>query len=340
MTVRQSTPLFALTILLALTCQSFAQGGDCEGDMFDPTSDMEWDNAFPITIAGLEINKNNNQDPPMMYMPAICACPGLFGYPALGIGVTYWQPIMLIEIEKRPGCSAAWGGTTILSGYKKLHSEQGYFKHDRGAAQATKMQVHAYEYPVFSFYDIFKTVACVSPSGFDLMFMSEIDPMWQDDEWSGIMNPEAGLFASKIAQYACVVDSVAANVRFPIDAMFWCAGTWGGVYPLSGTANQSMYTFQLNHLVLAKYLAWASRIGIAYTTIGPSARCFGHPNPIWVKSQYRVDQAAPFHRSGSPLVIGALPIKQTPWMITNAPTKESTVDILWQGQQCCMRIYY
>ena len=312
----------------------------CQGDTFDPTSDPEWDNAFPITIAEMPINPPGNKNPPMMRMDPICECPGIFGYPSLGLGVTYWQPMFLVETEKMAGCSAAWGGDSLLSGYFELNSEQGFFKDERGSAQATKMQVHVYEYPLFSFFDTFKATSCASAAGVDMMFMSEIDSMWQDDAWSAVMNPEATLFTSKIAQAACAVDSVAANINFPLEPLFWCAGTWGGIYPMSGTANQSLYTFQLNHLVMAKFLALAHRVGMAYTTIGPSATCFGHPNPIWTKSQYRVDQVYPISRDGSPLVIGAMPIKQRPFMITNTPALESTVDLIWQGQQCCMRFYY
>lgn len=309
----------------------------CKGRFFNPISDPDWNNIFPITIMGIRLGGNSN--PPMMHVPPVCVCPGPLGIPSIGIGITYWQPMYIAEIEKHAGCASSLGGQKILSGYSGLNSEQGFFASDKEAAQSTRMQLHWYEYPVFGMLDIFKGLACKSESGFNLMYVSEIDPTWQSDAWAGIFNPEAGLFANVVAQTACIVDSVAANISYPLDPLFWCAGTWGGVYPTAGTANQSLYPFQLNHLVLAKFLARQARLGLAWQTIGPTAICSAHINPIWIKSQYRVNQVYPIRRRGAPMPIGAQPIRQRPYMVTNPPGLDSTVDLIWLGQQCCARVY-
>ena len=109
--------------------------------------------------------------------------------------------------------------------------------------------------------------------------------------------------------------------------------------PMAGTANQSINPNQLNNLVMAKFLARQARLGLAWQTIGPDAICGAHPNPIWIKSQYRIDQVYPINRRGSPLVIGALPIKQYPFMLTNPPGLDSTVNLIFEGQECCIRSY-
>lgn len=328
------------TASLASTTQSDSQGSTanaCHGQTFNPASDPDWNNLFPITVLGVSVGGNAN--PPQMYVPPVCVCPGIFGIPSYGIGVTYWQPMYIAEIEKIAGCASSLGGQKILDGYDGLNSEQGFFLPDKGAAVSTRMQMHWYQYPIFSILDIFKSMICRSESGFNLLYVSEVDSMWQNDTWAGIFNPEASLFANLIAQAACIVDSVAANLAFPVDELFWCAGTWGAVYPLAGTANQSLYPYQLNHLVLAKFLARQARLGLAWRTIGASAICSAHADMFWVKSQYRVDQTYPINRRGSPLVIGAQPIKQNPFMLTNPPGLDSTVSLIWQGQQCCIRSY-
>lgn len=320
---------------------SSVEGGSlnaCKGSFFNPITDPDWNNIFPITIMGIQMGGNSN--PPMMHVPPVCVCPGrLLGIPSPGIGITYWQPLYIAEIEKTAGCASSLGGVKLLSGYAGLNSEQGFFGSDKGATQSTRMQLHWYEYPLFAVLDIFKDLGCTSTNGFNLMYVSEIDPTWQSDAWAGIYNPEAGLFANLIAQSACTVDAVAANVNYPLDSLFWCAGTWGGVYPMAGTANEALYTFQLNHLVLAKFLARQARLGLAWQTIGPSAICQAHPSPVWVKSQYRVNQVYPLRRKGAPMPIGAQPLRQRPNMVTNPPGQESTVDLIWQGQQCCVTLY-
>jgi len=309
----------------------------CRGRFFNPITETDWNNFFPITIMGIRVGGNSN--PPLMHVPPICTCPGVMGVLSPGVGITFWQPMYIAEVEKTAGCASSLGGIKLLSGFDGLNSEQGFYALDKSAAQSTRMQLHWYEYPIFAILDLFKQIPCQSGSGYNLAYMSEIDPTWQNDVWAGIFNPESALFANLIAQTACTVDSVAANFSHPVDSLFWCAGTWGGVYPLAGTANQSLYPFQLNNLVLAKFLARQARLGLAWQTIGPSAICSAHPNPIWVKSQYRVNQVYPIARKGAPLVIGAQPIRQSPPMITNPPGLDSTVSLIWQGQQCCIRAY-
>ena len=108
---------------------------------------------------------------------------------------------------------------------------------------------------------------------------------------------------------------------------------------MSGNAAQSTTVFQINNLVLAKFLARQARLGLAFETIGPLALCNSVPNPIWLKSQWRVDEVWPVVRRGAPLVIGAPPILQWPPFFTNPPGEDSTVNLMFEGQQCCMRSY-
>ena len=313
----------------------------CHGKLFNPISDTNWNDFFPLTIMGVQIGPNG--DPPTMYVPPICECPGAFGIPSFGIGVTYWQPTYIAEVERNAGCAPSLGGgTQLFSGYSLEDSEQAYIGSDQGAkgtSGSTRMQIHWYKYPLFSFFSAFKDLGCRSGGGFALAYVTEIDPTWQNDLWAGLYSPEAGLFGNMAANTACIADALASNVAYPIDALFWCAGSWGNVYPLSGNANQSLTPFQVDNLELAKFIARLAREGLAWQTIGPSAICGAHPNPIWIKSQYRVDEVYPVITRGAPLVIGALPFKQIPGLITNTPVNTSMVDLIWQGQDCCVRSY-
>ena len=69
---------------------------------------------------------------------------------------------------------------------------------------------------------------------FDMLYVSELDPTWNNDELAFFTNPEASLVATPVAQAACPADAVASTARHPIDKLFWCAGSWGFIYPLSG----------------------------------------------------------------------------------------------------------
>jgi len=313
-------------------------GAACTGRLYNPLSDTDWNNIFPITIAGVAVtNAGNTTAPLMQAMPPICVCPTILGIPFVGIGITYWQPLYLSEIERRPGCLSSLGGIKVLTGpYEMLASEQAR-NHQNTGKTANRMQVHWYQYPLFSMLDILKSLGCKSTSGFDLAYMTEIDPMWQDDTWSAVFAPEAALFTSVPANLACAVDSVAASAGYPIDSLFWCAGSWGPTYPLSGNASHAGDPFTLNNQVQAKFIARNARMGLNWQTIGPSAVCSSHPNPVWVKSQYRYNQVAPVRRKGRAVTTGDYgKFFQLP-PVTNAPTQEHTVNLIWQGQQCCLK---
>jgi conjugal transfer pilus assembly protein TraU len=319
-------------LLVAGAGQALAAAA-CQGKVFNPVTDTDWNNMFPVTIMGVRAGSGSN--PPLMRMPPVCVCPGRFGVPTPGIGVTFWQPLYVSEIERTPGCLSSLGGVNVLPNYGMLGSEQNNDDNDTGST-VSRMQVHWYEYPAFAMLELFKSMTCFGPSGFNLSYLTEIDPTWQDDLWGAVFSPESALFANPVAQAACAVDAAAASVDFPLDALFWCAGTWGSVYPLTGNGAHTNSAFTLNNLVQAKFLARQARIGLQWQTIGPSATCFAHPNPVWVKSQYRYNQVGPIARRGKPVVTGSPGLAQSP-PVANTPGRESTTNLIWQGQQCCMR---
>ncbi len=90
---------------------------------------------------------------------------------------------------------------------------------------------------------------CVeSTQSFDLAYITEVDPLWQDDELTFLLNPEAILFGNLIAQAACVADCLSASFWLPLDPLFWCSGCQGGMYPVNGkviTHNTSIQSSEL-----------------------------------------------------------------------------------------------
>lgn len=330
-----------LVIAGALCLSSLAHAfvsASCTGSFYNPITDTDWNNIFPITIAGMQISGGSNSNPPLMQaMPAICECPTIFGIPFIGIGVTFWQPMYISEIEHRPGCLSSLGGVSIMPGYSMLASEQQVSDNTNQGTAANRMQVHWYEYPVFGMLQLMESIQCKNTNGFNLAYLTEIDPSWQDDIWGAVFSPESALFANPIATAACAVDAVASAVDYPLDSLFWCAGAWGAVYPLSGNSSHSGDAFTMNNLIQAKFLARSHRMGLQWQTIGPTAICSAVPNPIWVKSQYRYNQVAPINRRGRAVVTGSNgKLFQYP-PITNLPTQENTVNLIWQGQQCCLK---
>jgi len=331
------TVFLAFFILIPL--QSYAisvSGSTCKGEFFEPWK-ANLSNIFPITFAGVSIGGGSN--PPTLKEDAICMCPShVLPTVVPGIGVTYHEPLYLVESTKVPGCIHTLGGVKLLSGFDTM---KGSGKTARGAGaknSSNREQIHWMEYPLFAILDLFTDAVCqASSNGFSMGYMTELDPVWQSDLWSNVLSPESVLFANPIAQAACAIDAVSAMTYYPQDALFWCAGGWGSMYPFSGNPNTNSSAQQSNGLVLAKYLARSARLGVWRTTIGPKAKCFSTFNPIFLKTQVRVAPVYPKYQSGKPIYIGAPAIKWGYFPPLNYQMKGDSGYLLFIGTQCCLR---
>lgn len=326
----------ALALLVGATSANAIGLAVCDGKTLNPMSDLDWNLMYPITVAGARMTSGKNLvNPPLMeMMPPTCFCPTYLGYSMFGIGVTYWEPVYVAEIERRPGCLTSIGGQQVLDSYAMLHSEG--TADEAETEQTNRMQIHWYYYPVMQMLDMYSNTWCRNPSGFDLAYMTEIDPTWQDDSWGSVFTPEDSLFATLGAQLACAFDAVAANVYAPLDFLFWCSGSWGNTYPLTGNAGHNTQHHQQNNQIVSKFIARQARLGLEFNTIGPLAVCGSYPSPVWLKSQYRYNQVGPVVRKGKAVTTGDLGLLQFP-TVTNAPTQEHTVNVIWNAKYCCLK---
>lgn len=326
--------LLALATALSLLVSAPANAAlACHGTLFNPLL-ADWTNVFPITVFGVRLGPNILKDPPYMYEPAVCVCPSIFGIPLPGIGVTYWQPLYLAEIERTPGCLSTLGGVNVLPGFEMLGNHSNSSSDNQQTVN--RMQVHQYEYPLFAMMDLFTSFTCTKFTGFSVGLLTEPLYNFQDDTWGVVFTPEAVLFADPVMQLAGPVDAVASEFSFPLDFLHWVAGSWGSVYPFTLNAPQANTDWSSNNLVLAKAIAWQARVGMMWTTIGPTAMCFPHPSPVWIKSQFRFNQVHPFYKVGKAVVTGASPVGTFP-PVESYPTHESTAFLIWQGAQCCLK---
>ena len=121
----------------------------------------------------------------------------------------------------------------------------------------------------------------------------ELDPTWNDEELSFLLNPEAVLFTGLPAQAACAADCAAASAGLPLDGLFWCAGCQGGMYPLTGTVSAHVGGVQASLLAAERMVFRLHRLGLAWGTSGAAALCSPYPMPIIKKSQYRWQMSQP-----------------------------------------------
>lgn len=324
----------------AVRAASPASAATCHGRqlLVEAVSDTNWNDMFPVVIGGT-IDVPAEPQPPIIREPPVCVCPRPpYGQPTPGVGVTYWAPEYLAEVTRSPGCLVGLGGQDVLGGaFANQTGGQRGGASGIGAASGSLLQAHWYIYPLFQMISASINSMCFnSTSPFSLAAMTELDPTWHNDLWAAILAPESSLFANPVMQSACLVDAASTAVAFPIDALFWCAGSWAdGIYPFSGNTNSQQSDQQANMLLLTKFLALQARVGLILDTVGPQAICFAVPNPILLKSQFRVDPLYPLPQYGAPIYIGQTEMRWGDIPPANFPMNQDSVYLMWIAHQCC-----
>jgi len=303
-------------------------GPPCHGRFPNLFTDVCWRCVFPITIGPSRITMGMEDYGDTM--PLVCSCPAPPPvWRRWGIGITFWEPARVAEVVRTPFCSPLLGGTTLGS----LAAPAGTNRNDSPKREAF-YHVHWYIYPLLSWMNLMTNTSCYTAEPFDIAYITELDPMWQDDELSFLINPEAVLFANNAAQAACAADCVAATAGFPLDPLFWCAGCQGSMYPLDGTVKHHVGGVDSSLVLVQRMAAKLHRMLVAMNTSNRAAMCMPMPAPILPKTQYKTQMIYPV-----PYPVGAQPFGRVtiPW----AAGREFPVQgedwgyLIWRRKACC-----
>lgn len=321
-----------LVFLLSLHLQN-AYSAACSGSFPNPITDVCWLCMFPINIGGISISmpgQTNNSDPSP---PLICTCPiTVPPFIRIGVGLSYWEPARVAEVVRTPMCSPTLNGTIL----GKIPAPSGdHNDHDGGLGNAF-YHVHWFQYPVLSWLSMpLSQGACMVKEPFDLAYLSELDPLWDDDEMTFILNPEAILFANPIAQAACAADAVAAaTTNFGIDSLFWCSGSQGSIYPLDGYHANHVGGVDSSLAIVHKHIFKMHRQLMAQDTSTLGAMCANLPQPILRKNQYKQQMMHPVPQNVRGLGLGA---PSSGWAAGKEfPYKgEDFSYLIWRKRTCC-----
>lgn len=255
-------------------------------------------NIFPIRIGGVTIASFKGlEDFNSVSNTPVCLC--MDPLPRIGLKVSLWEPIAFLEATKIPSCSPSLGMSLPLP---SRAAQMGFGGEDSGDEDQSNYhfyQFHYIKFHPFAVLNMFLDFVCLEKSGLDIAYMSELDPLWQSDVWASILNPEAILVANPIAQMSCMADSAAATMGFPLDFLWWCLGTWGSLYPMTGNVSQGInLTSQMN--ISARAVAKLHRQLILWGSVGENGLCGMYPMPVMRKSQYSL---LPLHPVPYPLRI-------------------------------------
>jgi conjugal transfer pilus assembly protein TraU len=326
--------LASVLLLLAVRPLPAADPGCPDAELFSGKliTDICWGCLFPIRIAGLSIGGGTR--PPGASNRVLCACNDALGVPHPGFVVSLWEPARIVELTRNPACAPALGGIRLPLGSRRLLGTAGKAEWD--ASDISFYHYHWYAFPLLVLLDLFFEDRCNADGlvDFDILYLSELDPTWNNSELAFFTNPEAAWLASPVALAACLADAAAASAGAPIDSLFWCAGTWGLLYPLSGTMPNYGARPSETSLSAARALAALHRRGLARRTLGDDALCRAPIEPFLPKRQYRLSMFYPLPEARSNHVIGESVFRWGSWRSLPGPG-EDHLYLLWRWNDCC-----
>ncbi|MEY0338258.1 MULTISPECIES: TraU family protein [Providencia] len=307
-----------------------------KGKMF---TDVCWSCIFPIKISGANIGPSGDM-PDDAAKGVFCACPDGLGVYHAGLLTGVWEPRKIMEVTRVPGCFSTMGGLKINVGNKYSYGTQ---VSDTGHEIDTNSGISFYHYhyysaPLLRILDLWLPKGCQPDaySDFDIISFSEIDPTWHSATLAFFQHPESVAVANIIAHQACTMESVAiTGGGKPMNKLWWCAGSWGGQYPLTGSTS-SRDTPRTTSLTAAKSLSLEHRRGLARLTVGREVACKPRVYPTIPKQQYKFNMVYPTPETKSSHVLGETPYKWQggSFRYPTGSGQESTY-MIFQWMDCC-----
>lgn len=280
----------------------------CQGKFINPITDICWSCLMPVKVAsdftmmdmGQEDYDSLNGE-----SSTFCACQNPN---RIGIHMSFWEPTHLVETVRHPFCMVSLGGLNWGKKFNETVSQNeslakwfgGSHKEDEpkammgGGSTTSFYQAHWYKNPVVYWLQaILGDDYCLDSGTFDIGWMTELDPTWKKPELAMLQAPDAALFANPIAQAVCAADCIKANIGFPSEKLFWCAGCHGSMYPFTGYISNQVSPIQAARLMVARIQMKMHRDFVAHTGTGKAGLCGFRLQPLMDKRQYKMAMTYP-----------------------------------------------
>lgn len=361
----------------------------CQGRFLNPVTDICWSCIFPMYIGPIPMVFNiGNQkgatiiDDDKGILPGFpfvssgkmplgtCTCMDRAIIAPVGLMMSWYEPARFVDVTRAPFCMVGLGGIDLSAGLADLLPAPGYGDEKHGGEVSSSFyQTHWFLDPVMAILGIIDTACNVGTSkSMDLLFMSEVDPTWNDDSLSIIFSPEVVLFSSLPAQLACGIDCVGsslpntnsdnqfmlpdplyfvrhpsatnpASAANPSHFLFWCGGCQGSLYPLDGNNSDSAYAVQSSILSAEKLNGLVHRMGLEDMTTGTFGMCNNLlPDMFLNKVEWKYSMGFPISQTAySPSCCNMLGETDASWNSgASFPyTGEDFTYVMYHERDCC-----
>lgn len=316
----------SLLLLIILFAPATSWASKCSGGGLNLYSDVSWKCMFPMVMGGVKIGSaptgSQSSNDAGNTNKLLCKCKT--GIP--GFWFSMWDPSRLVDTVTDPYCFMPFGKKLKSTGAKLGGN---HTQTDNNSK--TFAQVHYMIFPTWNVLGFFMDVPCIAETQFDVAFMTEIIPTWNDDVLSAIITPESILFSNPLSVVACSADSIAALARSPLDTLFWCMGSWGNAYPMAGSITGQDYV-SANAGLAARATYMMSRLGLLQERTLDG--CGKRYTPIWHKSMYKFQLMRPVQDNG------CRPIGRTGYLWTSGKhpivNNDNMMWMQWRKLPCCL----
>lgn len=310
----------------------------CTGSFPNLITDICYDCMFPISMGGGLFNfgvSGDDYDTGASKLP-ICICINTL---SVGTPIGLWEPRFMVDTTNKPGCMPLLGGVDIDPPYNASEYGSDKVNNRLGGMRTSKsafMHVNEYINPVMTALGVIAQSPCLDSRSFDVPFISWADPTWNDDSLSMILTPYAYPFAGLASIAAEMPDAILATVGFPSATLFWVAGAWGPMYPLTGNVGTANTPEQVSHLLIARLFAKLHAAGTQQTTAGQDALqscgALGLPQLLMDKRQYKTNRIFPWPDNMCTPIGRPLQIQE---MGAARPQDKDYGYFIFQRKDCC-----
>lgn len=281
----------------------------CSGKFTNPIEDICWTCMFPIKLLNTTIYDAQQLDtyPAGSVSPAetcgfqTCRCGSRCGVP-----MSFYEPARQFDVTKTPGCLPGLGMQVDMSGLPGGQA-QGMSKSKQSKGEYTSFHhVNVYVNPILFWLDVLADHPCLERQGFDLLYFTPADLCWVDESSCKFLEPDSFLFGNLAGTLACTADAVLQNSlhyfsRAPeigqsayINSTYWCAGSNGHTFPLTGFNNASRgRDLQDSMLLGQRIFTKLHREMLVWGTSGAAGLCGYYPKPFMDKLDYKASMTFP-----------------------------------------------
>lgn len=288
---------FAITLSNTASAADYpVENGVCRGEFINPITGMCWSCVMPIGISSIFYKGNQDGTKDLTgWQQYVCTCDLYIGVP-----ISYYEPARMIDVTTKPYCMVSLGGVEFGDTGSFDGDTQGFAGEEYGEEKKEFYQAHFYINPVmYIIGQALDSSKCFEQSGFDVGYLTEVDPSWHNAEYANMLSPDGFLYGTLPAVLACTGDCAAATAKFGIAQLHWCVGCGGLMYPMTGHIDNNTSTIESAGVIQLRLLNKLHRQGINMSYYGNDGLCGGYRQILMNKRQYKYSMVYPVSQTKS-----------------------------------------